>query len=112
MTTVSHQKAGTFRHCEYSARLGRLTGMNARSQLTKAQRRMLLAIDAGYCHSKPAVTIGSRVRSVVTRLSLAGLVRLELPKGRLPLRWVVTAAGSWALGTFAADDLGASRRAA
>ncbi len=68
--------------------------------MTAAQRRFLLAVEAGFCHSKPFVQVNPRARALATRLSLMGMIELLPARGRFPVRWMLTNRGIWAIGTF------------
>lgn len=74
------------------------------------ERRVLLAVDAGFGHALAVTKL--RARATAARLAARGLLRVLPARGRWPERYVVTNRGIWALGTFEAADLYPRRIAA
>lgn len=62
---------------------------------------ILRRVEAGPCHSLASRGFRSSVRAAALELVAAGALRLLPARGRFPKRFVVTANGSHALGTFA-----------
>jgi len=72
--------------------------------MTGARLRVLQAVEAGFCHSRPRRELSSHDRTVADELVWVGYLRVAPRRGRFPKRLVVTASGSHALGTFDSDD--------
>ncbi len=62
--------------------------------------RCLQRVESGFCHSRTRASLSSDLRGVADALVLDGLLRVCPKRGRFPRRYVVTASGSHALGTF------------
>ncbi len=72
--------------------------------MNPVHRAVLLAVDAGPCHALESRHVRGVDRERAEQLVASGLLRLLPARGRWPRRFVVTAAGSHALGTFAHDE--------
>lgn len=66
-------------------------------------RALLLAIDRGAYHAREVRSLSARQRRGAQALALGSLVRLLPRRGRMARRYVLTAAGSHAIGTLDAD---------
>lgn len=67
------------------------------------ERRVLLAVDAGFGHT--LATTKLRARATAARLVARGLLQVLPARGRWPDRYALTNRGLWALGTFDTADL-------
>jgi hypothetical protein len=61
---------------------------------------IVATIDAGPCHCRDVRSLSAKQCTAARLAALSGYVRLESARGRWATRYVVTAAGSHALGTF------------
>lgn len=82
------------------------------SALTALEVRALLRVERSDFHACTRARLSSDLRAAADALVARGLLRVLPRKGRFPRRYVVTSAGSWALGTFDFDTLHEERRTA
>lgn len=62
-------------------------------------------VDAGPCHARAVRSLSRAQRAAAQAAAARGALRLLPARGRWPRRYVVTASGSHALGTFATASL-------